>query len=1162
MRNSLPPQQQSNVDALSRQLDLEEGGPPSTAKPPVPPTSSAPPQEGFVARTKKDLSIGYRSGVSHLEQTLANATKAAPVEALKKWGQSEEETAENTAPKAEELAGHADVWDMIAQGAGQLVPSLVENLPAMAMHGRAKKFAPVVAGGIAALGAANEGPEKTAEAAAEAGIGWALLGRTSEIEHPMGRIAASAAAMAAPAALESRGDLRKTAAATVLGGALAVPGPHEFTPEMARKALKGGKDAIEATADSIHRTLDPDSARTRIIIEAPSDKFPSGRKYLAPDDRAKYTKEVLISAMADRARSSSIARTGLNEALKVTAKLTPEQAYGETGWYSARETGGQVPFSDPSMKAVADVFGNAMKAKAKQLENLTQIDPSRVTIEGGKPVNKTGRIVDIYENYAPRIYKDPKKAAAYMLAKGKPVEDWPAGDPRRAASGRRPLGGPGNRFKARTTELDPVTGESTGVLAFQTMSQAVKAGIEPAYKNPGEMFLAAMSEVDRAIMMEKVKNLLGPSRDYTTMRGGEGVLKLRPFYQDRPSQGYEELPGNDWIAYGMNQAGERVRIGHLDAPTGVAQIIKNHLSPGWSGEPWYRGLRSIGNAQNFATLGLSAYHAGMTAMQAVTSDIALGLEKIFEGSRIDSAVNGERLKTIGSGIKDILPTGAMFRDPLRAYSIRQELRAPGSTKNAFVEQTAAQFVAAGGRDGLDPQYRTQILERMKEAHRDGRTIASVVRVPGAALEVFSKPILEHYVPLQKMAAFAKLADFELKKLGNDATDRQKTQAYQTAYKSVENRFGQLTYDNIFWDKTVKDLGIIVFRALGYKLGTWREIGGGAKDWATFMHDIPSHRRAEFTHRMAYTIAMPMAVAIAGAITNYIMVGLNDPRAKQDPSIAYPTGKDYFSPRIGTKDEYGHDERVQFPNYLTHDLHSALGSGWSGPLKYLESSMHPLLTSTFQLIQNSDWSNTEIINSHDPLMKQLQDLLGYGIGQVTPLGLRNAERVNTGNAPPAMEVAPFIGITIAPSSVKRSDAENYAAELMAKEGKTAKHTQEDAQRRDGIKEIRTAIKTGTDPRPAIQRLKNEGLISPYDLKKAGQQLNVSSLWMDLRWLDFDDALRVYIKSSPEERAQLQPLIAHKRTLWEREAGQRKNELEKTRTMELWNQAISLGVPGGR
>ena len=1200
-RNQLAPAQRARLDELSKELDAEGSSksaqasltstPPvtSTARPVTtsPPKSTPPATGGYVDRAKSDISIGWRAGVSDVEQTAANAAKLIPTDTTRKLGAAMEETAKRNAPTAEDVGAKTSIFDNILQGVGGVVPGVVKYGAALAAgallpeeSALAAVAVPVGAAVIGGIGALHRGKKEAIKEGLETGAAFALQGQAGKITSLPKRLLAGAAAQAVPAYVASGGDIKKAIAAGVMGTALSVRSPEESLRIIAAKAIQGGKEAIEATKADIAATLNPEAMKTKINTESVSPEFPYGRKHLTEDDRVKDAKQIIVEEQARRRQAGIAASWGLRVIRKTVGKLTPDQQWGKGGWAEAFETkrgknGPVVPFADSEQESAAWALDEAMTKKAAAAEEAT-----RITGDDGATAI---RQIRFYDDFLPHIFKDPKKTAAYMKTRHLPVEDWEGRSGPQATQGR-PLGGGTQRFKHRAVKpvIDPVTGErmydeSTGKpirgeLIFRTIAEAREDGLELVHDNVVDAFLDAMSQLDRFIMKENIIRRMSPDigygRDAEEATGG--ILRFRGKDDPYVAAGYKHIDDPAFVAYGLTQDGKRAFIGYLDAPEAVAKTIENQLSPGLTRYSSYRFFASIGNAQNFATLGISAYHAIMTAMQALSSDLSLGIEKIVEGGRRATTdklfgfeSKGGAGKTIASGLKDIAPTGATFRDPFKSFDVRRELREPGSTGNVHTQQIADWFVRGGMSDGLDPVYKTQFTERLQQAVRDGKTIAAIARVPGAVLQTLAKPIMEHYVPLQKIAAFAKMAEFEMERLGPEATEAQKTATLQAIGRSVENRFGQLTYDNVFWDKTAKDIGMLTFRALGYKLGTWREFGGAAKDWATFMRDIPSSKRAEFTRRMAYSIAHPMAVGIAGAITTYVLEHLFDPRVKTNPSLAYPTGHDYLYPRTGLKDEYGHDLRVQYPSYM-RDFHSIFGGGIAGipagVARYLENSSHPLLQQTWEFARNAGFNNVEIRdtnlpyvwNGDDPLMTQLAQVLGYERDQWTPISLKNEERLSADNAPPIISYGSQVGITKAPADVMRSDAENYATELMLKmPGGNQIRKPDEAQRRSIVRNIRTAIRTKTDPTPFINQGVQEGLISPADIRKVRKSGVVSSLMMDLKNLDQADVLRVYLKASPEERASIWPLVARKRITWNREiAHGGKNAREIKEFNDLW------------
>ena len=91
--------------------------------------------------------------------------------------------------------------------------------------------------------------------------------------------------------------------------------------------------------------------------------------------------------------------------------------------------------------------------------------------------------------------------------------------------------------------------------------------------------------------------------------------------------------------------------------------------------------------------------------------------------------------------------------------------------------------------------------------------------------------MEVMVPRMKVGIFMDMANHELGRM----TDEQKSdrdyvrKKLGNVWNSVDNRMGQMVYDNLFWNRTLKDLALASVRSVGWNLGTLRELGGGVSD---------------------------------------------------------------------------------------------------------------------------------------------------------------------------------------------------------------------------------------------------------------------------------------------------------------------------------------------
>src|SRR6185312_9330746 len=119
--------------------------------------------------------------------------------------------AQREAPNPRELQGRDSLAAQVLQGVGSAHPEIAKYAPAMF----AKKYAPLVAGAMGAAGAAKEGVYPAIEAGIKDAAGFKLMEKAAHLPTLTARAIGSAAAMAAPTAIETKGDITKTAAAAV-----------------------------------------------------------------------------------------------------------------------------------------------------------------------------------------------------------------------------------------------------------------------------------------------------------------------------------------------------------------------------------------------------------------------------------------------------------------------------------------------------------------------------------------------------------------------------------------------------------------------------------------------------------------------------------------------------------------------------------------------------------------------------------------------------------------------------------------------------------------------------------------------------------------------------------------------------------------------------------
>lgn len=449
------------------------------------------------------------------------------------------------------------------------------------------------------------------------------------------------------------------------------------------------------------------------------------------------------------------------------------------------------------------------------------------------------------------------------------------------------------------------------------------------------------------------------------------IPELKPLFDIEPSmvlkgrQAQIEIPG-------------LVIKGHFVAPEPAATVLNNYLSPGLREKSGlFRAYLGAANFLNQAQLGWSAFHAGFTTAEAMVSRFALGIYQAAKGSPL-------------KGLRSMATTPiAPFTNVLTGHRMVKEWEAENAGGDPWITKMVDAVVTAGGRGHMEQFYATKITENMMKAFRRGNIAGGVLRLPGAAMEQAIRPIMEWLVPRQKMAAFADLASFELERLGPDASTDDVRAALARAWDSIDNRFGQLVYDNLFWDKVWKDAAMASVRSVGWNVGTIRELGGAVPDTAKF-----STGKGDFTPRMAYMLALPVVAALMGATLYYLWHG-EAPKHLADY---------YFPPD-------SHGQRWSLPTYVKdiyHWLHD--------PVRTAKGKIHPFLGLILDMLSNRDFANKPIRNPNHPLVKQAQELAKHAAQTAVPLSVKSVQQ----NKQKGLQetALPFVGITPAPKDISQ------------------------------------------------------------------------------------------------------------------------------------------------
>lgn len=752
-------------------------------------------------------------------------------------------------------------------------------------------------------------------------------------------------------------------------------------------------------------------------------------------------------------------------------------------------------------------------------------------------VTSRGLIENYLDNYWPHEWK--------------PADKDTLGARLRRLFGRRPLAGPESFRKKRT---------------IPTTREGLDAGLEPLSWNPATQLLRKITEMERSIMAHDFKNDMK----------AQGLYQFNPAGRKFPIPGWERVPdAAAGTVYGPREeeglhrpvatintpdgqetgplAFGRLIAGHYYAPADIVRIVENHLSPGLSGKSvTFDTYRRLGNAMNLVQLGFSAFHLWLTGLESVISKQALVFQMISRGEFKQGA-----LKQLEVGPQSILI------DLRRGHEALKRFYAHDANAKVFDDLIDSVVQGGGGfgwtlfeHEGAPKQFMKNVRGFLGDVQRRefgaagkkfGKTFVPFTKgnLYSTVIELPTMAIMDGWVPRLKIAAFLDMAEMERRRMGPHPDINEARKVLTGVWDSVDNRFGQLRYNNLFWNNAFKELLQGSVRAVGWNVGDIREMfgaipaqvgtlkrlasGGSGKGGPP---DVPMRPSGKTGHggdewvpkgepllhrKMAWLLSLLIIHGLAAAIYMYLRTG-------HGPEDA----RDYWFPRSGEKDpSTGRERRVKLIDYAS-DLYSWMHH----PLTTAANKLQPLLTLIYEGVENKDYFNTEIRNADDPIVQQIKQIAELALKEVLPISYTNAARdvnegASLGSKLAAMGKQAIRGVVPAPTTVERSAAENKLHEWGIADRGT--RTQEQVEKSRLERQIRegTAART-PEGAEARQEAIAKGELSKRQIVgaiKSGARQQ-TYLQAGFKQLTLDRALTLYDIATPDERRQVRGLLAKK------------------------------------
>jgi hypothetical protein len=528
---------------------------------------------------------------------------------------------------------------------------------------------------------------------------------------------------------------------------------------------------------------------------------------------------------------------------------------------------------------------------------------------------------------------------------------------------------------------------------FSLYSEAAKHGFKAQFNNPEDIMLMRQHSSNVAEM--RINALKDLETYGLAEKAGKGIEK-----PDYPTQQWRSPDGTMYNVH-----------------TKAYQVLHNAFNTqslwnmqGMAGDA-FRGTMALKNRIVPIKLLLSLYHP--IHVQGMHSAAALvrASKELLTGTSspakfILDAANAVRQK----GIYDDPKMGSKI---LRAY---QGLVKDGELTGA--DKQALQYMAEGG---LTPEmaehYKTSSRQKFMDAWQQGQKRA-LWHLPWAAIESVQGVMFEKWIPSLKIASYLKDVQTALKvnpKLLDDPMQRQ--MAFRKLAKSVDNRYGEMAYNTLFWNRWVKDLAVANTLSLGWQMGFLREYGGGMLDLKHVITDsgTVSQKAAKgmLDRPLFGTYYITQALGYGGLLT-YALTGTP------------PQGlMDYIYPRDGGKTKDGKPSRVgtmfytkEFASIYKHVQSEGLVSGLAQAAMNKGSGMIGMYTEWATGVNSF---NQEIRKPDSPAFQQLEQTLSATLLDLEPISLEAISKIQSEH--PRRDAAlAFAGFSPAPRYITETPTE--------------------------------------------------------------------------------------------------------------------------------------------
>jgi hypothetical protein len=629
---------------------------------------------------------------------------------------------------------------------------------------------------------------------------------------------------------------------------------------------------------------------------------------------------------------------------------------------------------------------------------------------------------------------------------------------------------------------------------LESMSEGIAMGGEPYTYNPMKMWQDGIIDMQKFITAQRMFRQM-KDMDYAKFVKSGGDIP----------EGFVALNDNISKVYFPTEQG-MVKTGEYYIEENVGRILNNFLSKDLiRSSKLGSSLLALKNITTSMELSLSPFHAAYVSLATTSSGIGLGIQKIvnqkdFVGGLKDILLSGiapvEYAKTGGRAIKFVgqdefinTPEG---KDFIKEYPDAKQL----------IED----LFTGGGKLAIHQDYKINAIRSFQEGIKNKEPWAVAWNALPAGNQLIMRPLFETYIPRLKIGTFLKEYSFELKQREQELVNGTLTrpELSRRVWDNVENRLGEMNFDNLFWDRTFKSGLQLAFRSVTWKIGALKNIGQALPEQILeFKKAYDQNRAPLLTGNMGWL----MGVGALASVFSYVTMGMTGQGQPKDV-------KDLIAPRF---DKSGN--RVSLNTHIKDWVHI-----WHNPLGFISNSLSGEIGRILNVWNNKDFYGVEVYGQDDAKWKQAMDIAT----QLAPIpfSISSQKNLKSENAPTALKVTTALGITQpSPGYISNTPAIEEAHKINKDKLPLGSRTKKQFDKQQLKKKLSEEYKNNSDKSNINAAVVNNE-ISRKDATSIIKNSKLSQIEYLTKNMTYDEIVKVMEKANPDEIKELIPIFDKK------------------------------------